>query len=870
MVILIGLWLVLWQFCPAGSSATMSQTAFEEMLPEDTMVYLSVPDATELVRKFKDSNGYKILREVDPITLMSMAPEFQRAKALYSTYFQPLTDVFHGRIALAVKNIPPAPGIPGMILLADVDGRKEQLQQYLKERIHPLLTKAGVQMLSFRHGEYDVQQLSFAKPIPLAVCYAIADNLFIATVGRQTIQELLDGPKRERSLADSELFQEVRRKVGEDSDILAYANVSTLLDVLAGAVPAEPKAWLKSLGLREVKAAGIGMEVREAGLKQTFFLYTGPERMGLLNILAREAAPLKVVEYIPEDTTYFWSFSLGDFAERWDEGLDTLREVVQSAGGDGEWRRIVARLQRAEIKAGFKIKEDLLSPFAGELCVAVKVPEVMGVPPMYIFIEVKDAEKAKAVVEKLMGALERAAGTPIVRTTEEYKGVGITSFSLPLPGGRGGVSLVALPFMRPAFAIVGDFLVVGIHSRLVKKIVDVHGGGKSMKDDPAFNRVLANVSERGSMTSYVNMREVYDFVYGALGGVAAMQIGPDLVGKLGKIGQYLGCSVSRISCDEKGITYESFSESGGAEQVLLLPALAAFPLGVSKAKGNAQRAACLSNLRNLALACIMYANDHDDVLPSRLSELYPSYVSGLDVFVCPVHKGKEISEERGEVFFADAVSSHEDHGHAAGPAIDAESDYRLEIPGAKLGEIKDVASTIMILEKEPNHQGGRNAAYADGHVQQRVQLEREKPRAVPGVSERRTHIGLWPLAGIGAGRAREKARRAACLSNLHQLGVGCIMCASDHDGVLSSRLSELYPKYVADLNIFVCPVHKGKKISKDAIDGQGDYRLALPPMRLGTIKEPAMTVMISGKERNHQGGRNFAYADGHVAWVAPR
>jgi len=682
--------IVLLPISPSG----LSGVAFEEMLPEDTMFYVSVPDATELVKKFKDSNGYKIIREIDVVGLMSREPQFQQVKALYGTFVQPLTEVFRGRIGLAVKNIPREPGIPGVILLADVDGKREQLRQYFEERIHPLLKKGGVPAVSFKHGEYEVQQLSFAKPVPFAVCYTIADDVFIATVGRRTIEELLDQPKRERSLADSTLFQDVRQRVGEDSDILGYANVSRLLEVLVGAVPSEGQALLEALGLTGVKAAGFGVEAQGAGVKQVLFLYTGPERKGLLRLLTRKAGPLKVVEYIPEDMTYFCSISLGDFAEFWDEVMDMLRGVVHTVEGERGWQRVVAGLRRAEIKAGFRIRDDVLSPFAGELCIAAKVPEVMGLPPVFVFIEVKDAEKARALMQKLMGALERAVGAPVVRTTEDYKGVGITSFTLSPAGGR-GFTAVAFPFVRPAFGVVGDFLVVSFHSRQVKKIVDVHQGGASLKDVPEFKRVMAKLSERpASVTSYLNWRELYDFVYGAFGGIAAARVGPDLTAKLGRISQYFGSSASRVSFDEKGIASEAFSESGGGEEILLQVAVLGFLMpAIISSKGKAQEVMCRSNLQQLAVTCMMYANDRG-ALPSKLSDLYPEYVDGLGVFVCPAHKGRKISKER----------------------IDADSDYELAIPGAQLGGIKDIGNTVMILEKEPNHRGGRNAAYADGHV----------------------------------------------------------------------------------------------------------------------------------------------------------
>ena len=68
------IWLLFADFWPASLSATLSERAFEEMLPENTLFYLTVPNVTELADKFKTSNGYKILREIDLIELMSRAP----------------------------------------------------------------------------------------------------------------------------------------------------------------------------------------------------------------------------------------------------------------------------------------------------------------------------------------------------------------------------------------------------------------------------------------------------------------------------------------------------------------------------------------------------------------------------------------------------------------------------------------------------------------------------------------------------------------------------------------------------------------------------------------------------------------------------
>jgi prepilin-type processing-associated H-X9-DG protein len=337
----------------------------------------------------------------------------------------------------------------------------------------------------------------------------------------------------------------------------------------------------------------------------------------------------------------------------------------------------------------------------------VKVPEVLGLPPMYVLLEVKDAQKAQVAIDKLIASLEKGIGSSVMRTTQDYKGVGITSLSL-MPGGMGhGVSIAALPLMRPAYAVVGDFLVVSVHANLVKKIVDVHQGEKSLKDDPDFQRVFGKVAPSGTITTYVNMKEIYDFLYGTFSGLAATQVGPEMIGKLGRISQYLGSTGGRLSWDGKGFLSESFSDSAGAEQILVQVAVMNVLPAFFKAREKAQEAACLANLRQLSVACMMYATDHDNMLPAKLSELRPEYVAGTDVFICPVHRT----------------------GKAAKVVVDVDrdSDYELKLPGQKLSEVKDPARTIMLLEKQPNHRGGRAAAFVDGHVERGVRIGQTEP-----------------------------------------------------------------------------------------------------------------------------------------------
>ncbi len=114
-------------------------------------------------------------------------------------------------------------------------------------------------------------------------------------------------------------------------------------------------------------------------------------------------------------------------------------------------------------------------------------------------------------------------------------------------------------------------------------------------------------------------------------------------------------------------------------------------------------------------------------------------------------------------------------------------------------------------------------------------------------------------------RARQSAMRVVCVSNLRQVGLGCMMWAEDHDGEYPSSLAleELYPKYLS-LNVLVCPSAGDEVTTAEEIDTKGSY-IYVPGLNRGS---PPDAVLVYDREDNHGGeGRNVLFADGHAEWV---
>lgn len=125
-------------------------------------------------------------------------------------------------------------------------------------------------------------------------------------------------------------------------------------------------------------------------------------------------------------------------------------------------------------------------------------------------------------------------------------------------------------------------------------------------------------------------------------------------------------------------------------------------------------------------------------------------------------------------------------------------------------------------------------------------------------------------------RAQSNARRASCQSNLKQIALGLMQYVQDYDEKLPPAKGwiDLLQPYVKSEQIFKCP---------EVTDSKGfgyAYNSKLSQKSLEGLEAPAFTTAIyettvlkrnaygMGENRafRHEGGANYAFADGHVKW----
>ncbi len=661
--------------------------SFDTLLPEDTVFCLSVRDVPDLLAKIKETAGYKIFKQLRLFERVAPADKFAEMKEFYGRFIEPIGAICSGEVALAIVSLDDIDENPEFVLLVDVSEGEAALKEYLDGTIYPLLEEQGIKPEELMRGG-----ARFTKIVPdpdepaKAIFFAVKDGVLMVALRDETLAEVLSarGVGIARAMLPANKgYADVQRALG-DADMSVYVNLGAILGKSLQEGDEEGKAILKALGFDNVRGAGLGMSVGAGGGSTVVRLSTDGPPTGWLGAFARRGGPFKSLKYVPDDAGFYYVLNLGSFLACYEEFVVFLEAVSEETGEDA-LEEFAAGVEKLEVLLAMDLEEEILPAFGGEIALSAKVPEALGIPPAALLIEVKDKEMVERLVARVFELLETFSEGTVRLTTAKHGGIEITT-------------VLASPAITPGVAVLDDFLVVGTHPEVVRAIIDTASEGTNIEKKKDFRTTMSALPTSGTAMMYIDFKEVYEFVFPLL----AVRVRADgrigeLIKDLGKVGEHLSGFGAVVTGDESGLTYRVHSPNALLEPTLLIGAGMVLP-ALGRAREAAQGAGSMNNVKQLCLAMMMYAQDHDDRLPERLSDL-ALYVGDPSVFVHPKNrkKAKLIDLEKPVT-------------------IDEHSDYELVLKGGKLSEIEDPAEAVVIRENREFSKGRRVVGYADGHV----------------------------------------------------------------------------------------------------------------------------------------------------------
>lgn len=460
---------------------------------------------------------------------------------------------------------------------------------------------------------------------------------------------------------------------------------------------------VKRSGVESVAGVGVSGIAVEKGFYRTRFVAqraAGSPGGYFWEWFGTQPHPLAALDWLPADTT--WAF----FA---DLDLRAIWAALEREAGAARLDPLLAGLQQLSAQVEQATGRSLpaqLDALGGELGVALVLDSATKIKlPLPDGQEVELPEPALLVAVKvkndqLFDWLDKAMAANPQSVRGEAGGARWRSLAVPAP----------VPFpLRPTVARAGDYLWLTSSDTLFERVRKAKAGeAPELKGTPEFQQLARDLPARGNSFNFVSARfsEAMTELQKAVMRQAAHQ--PDNPARVMELFQrVLGLADKPASyavgwVDDSGM--HSVSQGNQEPTTVLITSAVVAPTAMlagmtvpalARARSRAQEIACVNNLKQIALALILYADDHDGALPKDFAAL-EQFLGGPAVLFCPQDPQRpDVQALTWDDFEPDRCS------------------YELLKPELKLPSV-NAATTAVARCKIHHHE-----AFADGHVERR-------------------------------------------------------------------------------------------------------------------------------------------------------
>mgnify|MGYP006273226119 CR=1 FL=1 len=519
-----------------------------------------------------------------------------------------------------------------------------------------------------------------------------------------------------------------------------------------GAIGDAERAVIEALGLGD-----LGHVVYAAGFEgpnwrtETHVQAAAPRR-GVLGLIDGEPIDDAMWSLVPPTATWarLHRFDVADV-------LDLIRETMQNAGEGDDFDQGLAAFSD---EMGIDLERDIVDAL-GDAWVIYSEPTFaasMG-PGVCLINDLSDGDRLAAALDTLRDGVNSML----------QKNPGPMSLQIArLDLGAVTVDTLAFPFFSLTWAVAdGRFYLAMSPDAVLTAHAAAGDPGRSLADSDKLQSVQRqlrgmvagddDVEPVGLMFadlrgSAVKMYPLYAMLLNLASGPIMQETGVNaltLLPPLGRLMPHLEPAGAMTWFDDAGMHGVSLTPFPGS--ILLSPEVtwsstptmgAGFMLpAFFAARRSAHETVSMSNLRQIGIALVTYAVDHDGRLPERLSALFePGYIASPEAVLTTPHFAVAQPDDLADRELAERAEWYSRNGGY------------VYIPWPSLEDIDRPSERILVFEK-PGHAIHRDmpaAAFADGHTER-------MPRNVLGRRiEQQTGVSLerW-VEAAGAGRVPE-------------------------------------------------------------------------------------------------------------------
>jgi len=567
------------------------------------------------------------------------------------------------------------PQWPTLFFVGSLKPEVKDFCDFVSREVQPLFAPLGMELV-LQKGE-SVHRLQLDESV---LYFATVGPRLLASTDRTALLHMKKGDlPAESTLAGSESFRKAVTALPPKGFFL-FADIKSFTRLNFGRLSAGTSRALSDLGLGRFESLAFSANIDGSFLTLDFALTNAGEFTGLPAVFMRPNTVTRAAKLVPPDYSLFLRASVAGADDAYREWQALVRRIVD----DVSWKEYQNALAELTKQRGFAL-EDAFENLGDEIALAVKIPELAGVPPTLVFVALKNEAKA---LDALSDFLTRSGAKPQV--VKVVNGATIYTTSL-------------IPQVALSYALKGGYLIVGLAPSSVELALAASESGNSLARAPDFAAALEAAPEQNLFFAYADVDRLLDFGASSLLWLDRPAHGTSLLdpqtGEYSTI-RHVASIMRKLVLESNGMGRAVAHATPGKDYIALrlelstqlIRGLASLSSpAIARSRESARRAACLNNMKQINLGCHTYAPDHKDKFPNKLSELYPDYINSLGVFCCP-------STET-------VISRPED--------IDARSSYKL-IGGLALRDVK--GSDLVLYESLENHGDGANGGFADGHV----------------------------------------------------------------------------------------------------------------------------------------------------------
>jgi hypothetical protein len=571
--------------CPAQTTSVSAP----KRLPPDVVAYISVPNASELKKRFNASQMGLLI--ADPAMAdfvadvkMAIANASKESEAQGGINIESLLAIPDGNITIA--GLAGGPKGLGYVVMLDF-GKNRSTVDKLIAKMAEGLANEGAKKTQVEVGDFSIT--NFKLPVPPAnpntpgaapprsltnLGWFIDGSMLVVGNGTDTLKGVIarwDG-KHSSTFGDNPVYRYIAEKGASDGPAPIaewYLDpIALVTGMINGVDPNNFQAqlilgFLPTLGLDKIKAIGgtINMGTPKYEEISRTVIYVDPPRTGALDLLKFPATSQSPPKWVPANATSYMSLNW-DLQAAW-RGIGTLVDSFNPQG-PGTFENLINQLATQEGGPMIHPKKDFIDHLSGRIQFVSDAtqPEQAGELPggrMLFALGVKNVDGLKATIAKLVNT----PGSPV--TTRQFQGE--TIYELPSPaqlgnaaGGKIGIS------------IAQGNLMIGIPETLLEQAL--RGDVEPLSASADYKRLATSFPAQASSIGYARQNTQLKTIYqmlrtGNLPGVAPGAGFPGGGGGLpfdlkklppfSVVQKYLHSSGSYIIPDKNGAVMVSFS-----------------------------------------------------------------------------------------------------------------------------------------------------------------------------------------------------------------------------------------------------------------------------------------------------------------------